>query len=686
MQLDFKNMQGSPLAVRRAVGQAPSEKRLEVLKQFYPQAQTAQQLFAKNPSIPEVLGVTLEDVGKDNFFYVDNGKLEIFNKPGFFRGKFPFVDTGDIEERGRDVASALGGIVGGSTAIIGGQLGPQMATPEEIYTVPTGAALGSEIAARGYDVLVDLTSGVNIPNRGFVNETKRSATNIATEYGVGQIADVGIDAIRGIIKSGGQMVSGIKPSQIIDDLNILGIDPTFGLLSNRRSISNIEEVLLGNPFAADTLIKQRNRLLGDIKNASERISSKYGVASKDSEEAGFLIQNAVQNARQKFKARQDTLYGAAYDAAGNVTSDLKNLKELKDFLSNQKSLAPSTLGQDISPAINQINRILRDATANNNALPLDILRGIRTQIGKNLGPIKGKVRIAKEGDEYLSSIYSALTKDMNDAVKLADNPNALALLQKADRYTRINNNLNVRKVFDEIDKRKLPSQVYDFATQGSDAGATRINAILRNLNAEEKGALAATIFGKLGYKKNVNPDDASFSVATFLTNWKKLNPKAKQALFGAGKYREAANEINSLIRIMDVVDEAGKSENISRTATKLLNASTLNSLLVAGGAVGYGVFGGAGSQVALAGAGGLTTIALAPSLAADLITSPKFIRWLKGTTQAVTKNPNQLGVQLARLGVIAERDSELAPAINEYLNNMAITLTLPKPQDNQQGQ
>ena len=137
---------------------------------------------------------------------------------------------------------------------------------------------------------------------------------------------------------------------------------------------------------------------------------------------------------------------------------------------------------------------------------------------------------------------------------------------------------------------------------------------------------------------------------------------------------------------MDVVDEAGKSENISRTATKLLNASTLNSLLVAGGAVGYGVFGGAGSQVALAGAGGLTTIVLAPSLAADLITSPKFIRWLKGTTQAVTKNPNQLGVQLARLGVIAERDSELAPAINEYLNNMAITLTLPKPQDNQQGQ
>ena len=45
MELNFKNMQGSPFAVRRAVGQAPPEKRLEVLKQFYPQAQTAEELL-----------------------------------------------------------------------------------------------------------------------------------------------------------------------------------------------------------------------------------------------------------------------------------------------------------------------------------------------------------------------------------------------------------------------------------------------------------------------------------------------------------------------------------------------------------------------------------------------------------------------------------------------------------------
>ena len=83
MELNFENMQGSPFAVRRAVGQAPPEKRLEVLKQFYPNARTAEDFFGLNPKIKETLGVSLDDVGRDNFFYVDNGKLEIFNKRGF---------------------------------------------------------------------------------------------------------------------------------------------------------------------------------------------------------------------------------------------------------------------------------------------------------------------------------------------------------------------------------------------------------------------------------------------------------------------------------------------------------------------------------------------------------------------------------------------------------------------------
>ena len=679
MELNFKNMQGSPFTVRRAVGQAPIEKKLEVLKQFYPNARTAEDFFRLNPKIKETLGVSLDDVGKDNFFYVDNGKLEIFNKPGFFRGKFPFVDTGDIMESGRDVTSAAGGIAGGIAAAVAGQAGPQIATPEEIYTVPAGAALGSEMFARAYDVAVDITSGVNIPNRGFIDETKRSAKNIAIEFGAGKLGDIGMDGIRNIFKYGGEMVSGIKPGQLLNDFYTLGIEPTFGLLSNRRSLANIEEVLLGNPLSADAIIKQRNDVLNAIRKSTERLTKKFGSAAESKEEAGQLIIDATQDAKTKFKLRQETLYGAAYDAAGDVSSELANLRQLKDFLTSQKKLAPSTLGKDISPAINQINAILRDASANNNALPLDILRGIRTQIGKNLGPIKGKIKIAKEGDEYLSSIYDALTKDMNAAVKTADNNEALLLLTKADRYTRLNNNLNVRKVFNEIDKKKLPSQVFDFAMQGSDAGATRINSILRNLNSEQRGALSATVLGRLGYRSGQD-----FSASTFLTNWKKLNPKVKQALFGAEKYREMSKELNSLIRILDVAVERGRAENVSKTATIMQTLGTMTSLMTSGGLLTYGAFSG---QPGVAAAGGVTaSIALSPVAISTLITSPKFIRWMKGTAQATAKNPNQLAVQLSRLAVIGERDSELAPAINEYLNNIAITLTLPKPQNNQQGQ
>ena len=155
-------------------------------------------------------------------------------------------------------------------------------------------------------------------------------------------------------------------------------------------------------------------------------------------------------------------------------------------------------------------------------------------------------------------------------------------------------------------------------------------------------------------------------------------------MFGANKYREMTKELNSLVRILDVAVERGKAENVSKTATIIQTIGTINSLFAAGGLVTYGVV--SGSPGSGAAGGILAGAAMTPVAISTLITSPKFIRWMKGTAQATAKNPNQLAVQLARLGVIAERDSELAPAINEYMNNMIVTLTLPKPQENQQGQ
>ena len=82
---------------------------------------------------------------------------------------------------------------------------------------------GSEGAARAYDVVVDMLTPGGTPNRGFLDETKRSAKNIALEYSFGQLGDLGVQGIKNAIKYGGQMASGISPSQLANDFINLGI-------------------------------------------------------------------------------------------------------------------------------------------------------------------------------------------------------------------------------------------------------------------------------------------------------------------------------------------------------------------------------------------------------------------------------------------------------------------------------
>ena len=102
---------GAPLKVRAVVGNFDDpERRLEALKQYYPDAVST----AGTP------------MGDDNFIYTDpaSGQKTLYNPKGF--------DTGDIVSVGRDVVSGIAGSIGGASAFVGGQLGPQIATQKKL--------------------------------------------------------------------------------------------------------------------------------------------------------------------------------------------------------------------------------------------------------------------------------------------------------------------------------------------------------------------------------------------------------------------------------------------------------------------------------------------------------------------------------------------------------------------------
>ena len=653
------SQEGAPIAVRMQLSSAPAGQRKEILSKYFGQAFTAQEMLDANPDL-DIKGLG----GMDQLFYLENGQMKLVDPPGFIQSVIPpKIDFGDIAEAGRDVASTIGGGLAGSAALVAGQAGPQALLPEEIYTVPAAAAVGAETAGNLYDMSVAAMTPGGIDRGTPIEQINRTAGNLALETAGGRLGDMATRGVKTAIQKGTQRLSGITPGQRADDFAQLGIDGTAATLTGRPSVANLEESLGSSLFAADIIGASRDKLLKQLTDTTDKIARKFGSPAGSKEEVGAVIRQGALAAFDKIGAKKTQLYDAAYDAAGSVNVNFQNLRTLKAELESELAQAPGSLKGSLGPAISQIDVILKDAAQNNGLLPLQAIRSVRTALGKTIGkPVPGAIRVMKQGDERLPSIYKAVTADIGASVNNAS-PNAARLLRKADDYTRYTAKENLA-VINTISKRGLDSQVFDFAIFGSTKGGQRIREVFKNLGRDERDAVSASVISQLGYRGNAS-EGAEWSARTFLTNWQKLDKNAKQVLFGAPRFREVAKELNSLARLAKVTAERGAADNVSRTGNVLTTSGQLLPLFAAGGLA----IGGQPEAAQTALAIGSSTI-LAPRYAAKLMTSPKFLRWMKSTAQVANKGVNPLSVQLGRLAVLPGKDGELAEAVNAFVSNI----------------
>tara|TARA_R110000772_G_scaffold175215_1_gene287054 strand:- start:4 stop:1956 length:1953 start_codon:yes stop_codon:yes gene_type:complete len=643
---------------------APAGQRKEILSKYFEKAFTAQEMLDANPDL-DIKGLG----GMDQLFYLENGQMKLVDPPGFIQSVIPpKIDFGDIAEAGRDVASTIGGGLAGTAALVAGQAGPQALLPEEIYTVPAAAAVGAETAGNLYDMSVAAMTPGGIDRGTPIEQINRTAGNLALETAGGRLGDMATRGVKTAIQKGTQRLSGITPGQRADDFAQLGIDGTAATLTGRPSVANLEESLGSSLFAADIIGASRDKLLKQLTDTNDKIARKFGSPAGSKEEVGAVIRQGALAAFDKIGAKKTQLYDAAYDAAGSVNVNFQNLRTLKAELESELAQAPGSLKGSLGPAISQIDVILKDAAQNNGLLPLQAIRSVRTALGKTIGkPVPGAIRVMKQGDERLPSIYKAVTADIGASVNNAS-PNAARLLRKADDYTRYTAKENLA-VIDTISKRGLDSQVFDFAIFGSAKGGQRIREVFKNLGRDERDAVSASVISQLGYRGNAS-EGAEWSARTFLTNWQRLDKNAKQVLFGAPRFREVAKELNSLARLAKVTAERGAADNVSRSGAVLTTAGQIFPLLAAGGLAIYDQPEAAKSAFAI----GASTI-LAPRYAAKLMTSPKFLRWIKSTAQVANKGVNPLSVQLGRLAALPGKDGELGEAVNAFVLNLQDSIT-----------
>ncbi|MDC0457656.1 hypothetical protein OAM56_07020 [Alphaproteobacteria bacterium] len=635
------NETGASGIIRQIVGNAPENQRKSILQKYYSKVLTSQELQEKNPKLNIV-----DKYGADNLFFVDKkDNLTVYNPPG--------LDFGDVASVGREIASTVGGFAGGVLASPG------------VATTPIGVALGSEGAGQLYDIGMDAVTPGGV-DRPLAQNLIRAGENIGMEAVGGKIADNTMRGLKNIVQKGTQTLTGIKPGQRARDFDNIGVQPTVATLTGSRGVANVEEVLGGNIFAADIIGASRDKLQKQLQDVVGKITTNLGDAAPNIQDVGTIIKTGSKNYFDKIQAKKEILYGAAFDAAGNAKVNLNNVRTLKANLENELASAPNTLKSIYKPSLDKINNLLNDAA--DGSVPLTAARQIRTEIGKIIGPATpGKIKIESTGDGKLNAIYGALSKDIFSSVD-AVSPQASRLLKKADQYNKFVSKKTggVEKTIENIQNKALDSQVFSFAMQGGKQGSQRIREVFKTLTKPERDAVSSTIFSRLGYNK-ADPQ-SGWSPTTFLNEWDKLDTSVKKVLFNRPRQKEVAKEIDSLVRVVRTVDERRLLNNPSRTGSVNIGFANVTSLLTSGGLFLTGQ--------PIAGTAVAGTV-LAPRFAAKLMTSPKFIRWVKSTAQVANKGVNPLAIQFGKLAALPGKDGELAEAINAFTGNLSQNLSLP---------
>lgn len=342
------------------------------------------------------------------------------------------------------------------------------------------------------------------------------------------------------------------------------------------------------------------------------------------------------------------------------------LREIDNNIANQIA-GQGTITGDLA------NR-LRNAQAAN--FPLADLRSIRTEIGRALSNTNPLQATLNRGQ--LKRLYGAVTRDIEIgletlanraaiATRRGDNrpdrmrvedarqaANALRSFRTADRYFRagIGRVERVYGLLNANNPEQVTQRLISAATEGGKGNIGLLQTVRGALRDDEWSDFAGLVVQNLGHPKPSARDAAQefeFSVQTALTNWNKMDPRARAMLTVNDDHARA---LNDLARVIARLANVEAQRNTSRSATNALNTG--------------GVF--AAGAAAFAGDGGLTLLGSAGSgvIASYLMSRPAYARWLATYANLRARALNSrlpvtpaIGQHIAKLYVMSKADPEL---------------------------
>lgn len=510
------------------------------------------------------------------------------------------------------------------------------------------AALSGERASGAVETAlgtpVDSTAAGQIAQRGvgrFMNDTAERAAELYRAVPIPPAQEANIGATRQILNdltaewgSNPQLGNLFQSPRLASYLDALTPNATrtpTGLVDSAgRAITR--DATEGGRLSWQDLSEFRTRV-GDMlddprlseKIAPRQLRALYGALSTDmratAEAAGPGAQRAWQRANDYYDGRMKRIN----DTFSMVVGQRRDATPNEAFSSLQNMLKEGSTGN--ASAFQRIMRSIPAADADT----------IRATIVNN----------QRGGPTFSPEAFSTAWG------KLSDRGRSALLPQRGMRAimddAAATSGTAARDEFAGLSGEKVFGRLEAMASNKGDA--ERFQRTIASLSPDEAMAVRAAFIQKGGAAApgSQNAAGDAFSINKWLTNWNTLSDGAKRTLFGNGELR---SNMDDLALIAEKVKASEKLAGHSNTgAVNSLNSTT-------GGLAGSLVALFTGHPVVAA---GLASPAVYQKLSANLLTSPKFVRWLSRTPKI--QSERTAGQHIKELAKIAARDPAIATEV-----------------------
>lgn len=443
-----------------------------------------------------------------------------------------------------------------------------------------------------------------------------------------------------------------KMEQRVQALKDAGVEePTLGLASGNKLIEGAENILQNTPGSIGRMQTARERTIAALRDRSEGAAARAST-NRGALESGTAIQGGIRDFKDRFKDRQEVLYDKLGDVMGDqyptqtgqtkqklaeLNADIKGAPNLSKFFKNKTiqqleeavqadtAGAPETVmvvprpprgsGDLMNTPVPQEPLLVKiPESPNTNTLPFEAARKTRTLVG-------GKITDSSLLDDVPRSkwkqLYGALSEDIGTTARQAG-PEAERAFNRANQYTR--SGINRLERVEPFERKAAPEQAFTALVNATRENTSTLQAVKKTLPPDARGTIAGTVIERLGKARNSLQNDtgSGWSHETFLTNWNKMTPKAREELFsGFPNAPEVKASVDSVAQAASMMRDGSRMwANPSGTGANLAARATMGGLGIGGAGAALGMMNPA---VPLVIAGGMT----GANAAARAVTSPR---------------------------------------------------------------